>query len=133
VFAPVARIETVRLMLALAAHGDWQVHHMDVKSAFLNGDLQEHVYVHQPLGFTDTGLPGKVLKLNKAMYGLKQAPRAWNARLDLELKAMGFQRSIVEHAVYKKGTRASLLLVGVYIDDLIICGPSSKLIAQFKD
>jgi hypothetical protein len=133
VFAPVARLETVRILLALAAYGDWELHHMDVKSAFLNGDLQEQVYVHQPPGFTDAAHSDKVLRLNKALYGLKQAPRAWNARLDLELKKMGFQRSIVEHAVYKRGTGDSLLLIGVYVDDLIICGPDSKIIAIFKD
>jgi hypothetical protein len=133
VFAPVARIETVRILLALAAHGDWELHHMDVKSAFLNGDLQEHVYVHQPPGFADAAQSGKVLKLNKALYGLKQAPRAWNSRLDQELKAMGFQKSIVEHAVYKRGTGDALLLIGVYVDDLIICGPNSLNIKKFED
>ena len=76
VFAPVARLETVKLILALAAQGRWQVHHMDVKSAFLNGDLQEEVYVHQPPGFQNPRHPGKVLKLKKALYGLKQAPKA---------------------------------------------------------
>jgi len=76
VFAPVARLETVRLILALAASGKWEVHHMDVKSAFLNGELQEEVYVKQPPGFENPRYPGKVLKLQKALYGLKQAPRA---------------------------------------------------------
>jgi len=71
VFAPVARLETVRILLALAAYGDWQVHHMDVKFAFLNGDLQEQVYVHEPSSFADATQPSKVLKLNKALYGLK--------------------------------------------------------------
>jgi hypothetical protein len=84
VFAPVARIETVRVLLALAAQGGWQVHHMDVKSAFLNGDLSETVYVKQPLDFV-VGDGDKVLKLRKALYGLRQAPRAWNSKLDKEL------------------------------------------------
>jgi hypothetical protein len=70
VFAPVARLETVRLLLAVAAHRSWTVHHMDVKSAFLNGDLAEEVYVHQPAGFIDNENVGKVLKLQKALYGL---------------------------------------------------------------
>jgi len=82
VFAPVARLETVRLVLALAAQGKWEVHHMDVKSAFLNGDLQEEVYVTQPPGFMNPKYSGRVMKLNKALYGLKQAPRAWNSKLD---------------------------------------------------
>ena len=76
VFATVARLETVRLLIALVARGGWEVHHMDVKSAFLNGDLAEEVYVHQPPGFIDLDSEGKVLKLHKALYGLRQAPWA---------------------------------------------------------
>ena len=132
VFAPVARLETVKLILALAAQGKWQVHHMDVKSAFLNGELQEEVYVHQPPGFQNPKFPGKVLKLKKALYGLKQAPRAWNAKLDHELVKLGFCRSEEEHAVYKRGSGSSLLLLGVYVDDLVICGPDSEKISEFK-
>ncbi|KAF0889131.1 hypothetical protein E2562_022144, partial [Oryza meyeriana var. granulata] len=74
VFAPVARIESVRLLLALAAQEGWPVHHMDVKSAFLNGELIEEVYVRQPPGFTVAGHEDKVLRLDKALYGLRQAP-----------------------------------------------------------
>jgi len=133
VFAPVARLETVRLLLVLAAQGEWEVHHMDVKSAFLNGELQEEVYVHQPPGFIDPKAQGKVLKLKKALYGLKQAPRAWNARLDQELYKLGFVRSMEENAVYRRGSGLSLLIVGVYVDDLIICGPNSRMIATFKE
>ena len=91
-FAPVARMESVRL-LALAAQKGWRVHHMDVKSAFLNGDLKEEVYVHQPSGFAIPSKEGKVLRLCKALYGLRQAPRAWNAKLDSTLKGMGFEQS----------------------------------------
>jgi len=132
VFAPVARMETVRLLLALAAQGEWQVHHMDVKSAFLNGNLEEEVYVNPPPGFSDPKHSGKVLRLNKALYGLKQAPRAWNARLDQELRKLGFNRSLEEHAMYRKGTGSTLILVGVCVDDLIICGPDNKGIGEFK-
>ena len=130
VFAPVARLETVRILLALAAQGEWEVHHMDVKSAFLNGDLQEEVYVMQPPGFVDPKSPTKVFRLKKALYGLKQAPRAWNFRLDQELCKLGFIRSAEEHAVYRRGTGRPLLLVGEYVDDLIICGPDSNGIAS---
>jgi hypothetical protein len=132
VFAPVARLETVRLLLAMAAQGEWEVHHMDVKYAFLNGELMEEVYVHQPPGFTSPSSVRKFLKLNKALYGLKQAPRAWNFRLDQELVKLGFSRSEEEHAVYRKGAGASLLLVGVYVDDLVICGPDNANIVSFK-
>jgi hypothetical protein len=132
VFAPVARLETVRLLLALAAQEEWEVHHMDVKSDFLNGDLMEEVYVQQPSVFTSPNSDGKVLKLKKALYDLKQAPRAWNARLDQELVKLELTRSMEEHAVYKRGTGSSTLLVGVYVDDLIICGPNDLKIAEFK-
>lgn len=76
VFSPVTRLETVRLLLALSAREGWQVHHLDVKSAFLHGDLQEEVYVCQPEGFTTAGKEHMVYKLSKALYGLRQAPRA---------------------------------------------------------
>ena len=131
VFVPVARIETVRVLLALAARGGWEVHHMDVKSAFLNGDLAESVYVKQPPGFV-VGTGDKVLKLRKALYGLRQAPRAWNSKLDKELIALGFTKSKLEHAVYRRGNQESFLIVGVYVDDLIISGPCVRDIAQFK-
>jgi len=81
VFAPVARMESVRLLLALAAVRSWKVHHLDVKSAFLNGELAEEVYVQQPPGFVIAGEEHKVLCLRKALYGLRQAPRAWNIKL----------------------------------------------------
>ena len=132
VFAPVARIETVRLLLALAARCGWRVHHMDVKSAFLNGDLVEEVYVQQPPGFVVENGNGKVLKLKKALYGLRQAPRAWNARLDKELLKLGFVRNPLEHAVYRRAENKGFLLVGVYVDDLIITGTSQESIDAFK-
>jgi hypothetical protein len=133
VFAPVARIETVRLLIALATRSGWKVHHMDVKSAFLNGDLSEEVYVQQPPSFVVENGSGKVLKLRKALYGLRQAPRAWNARLDKELVKLGFVRNPLEHAVYRRSDQnGNFLVVGVYVDDLIITGPSQDSIEAFK-
>ena len=132
VFAPVARMETVCLLLALAAHKKWEVHHMDVKSAFLNGDLTEEVYVQQPPGFAVDKDSSKVLKLRKALYGLRQAPRAWNAKLDATLAALGFTRCPQEHGVYRRGDSSSFLLIGVYVDDLVITGTSTVEIAKFK-
>jgi hypothetical protein len=116
-FALVARMESVRL-LALSTQEGWHVHHMDVKSAFLNDDLKEEVYVHQPPGFAIPGKEGKVLRLRKALYGLRQAPWAWNAKLDSTLKGMGFTSSQHEAAIYRRGNGGSALLVGVYVDDL---------------
>ena len=92
VFAPVARLDTVCLILVLVANRGWEVHHMDVKTAFLNGDLEEEVYVSQPEGFTMKNKEHLVYKLSKALYGLRQAPRAWNIRLDKSLKHLGLKR-----------------------------------------
>jgi hypothetical protein len=121
-FTPMAWIESVRLLFTLAAQEGWHVHHMDVKSAFLNGDLKEEVYVHQPPGFVIPGKEGKVLRLCKALYGLRQAPRAWNVKLDSMLKGMGFGQSPQEAAIYRWGNGGNALLVGVYINDLVITG-----------
>lgn len=82
VFAPVACMESIRFMLALEAHQGWEVHHMDVKSAFLNDEPKEEVYIAQPSGFIVKGAERKVLRLLKALYGLKQEPMAWNAKFN---------------------------------------------------
>nr|GEY55955.1 ribonuclease H-like domain, reverse transcriptase, RNA-dependent DNA polymerase [Tanacetum cinerariifolium] len=89
VFAPVARMETIRLLLAIAASNKWEVHHLDVKSAFLHGDLKEELYVTQPEGFVKKQDQGKVYRLIKALYGIRQAPCAWNIKLDNTLKSLG--------------------------------------------
>jgi len=98
---------------------------MDIKSVFLNGDLKE-VYVHQPPGFAIPGKEVKVLRLRKALYGLRQAPRAWNAKLDSTLKGMGFEQNPHEAAIYRRGNGANALLVGVYVDDLVIPAPRMR-------
>jgi hypothetical protein len=133
VFALVARLESVRLLLALAATEGWAVHHMDVKSAFLNGELLEDVYVEHPPGFVVKGQEMKVLHLIKALYGLRQAPRAWYSKLDDSLIKLGFQRSTSEHVVYLRGTGTHRLVVGVYVDDLVITGGNSQDIELFKE
>ena len=92
-FSPVARFETMKTVLALAAQLKWPIYQFDVKSAFLNGELEEEVYVDQPEGFILNGSEGKVYKLKKALYGLKQAPRAWYSKIDHYLQQHGFERS----------------------------------------
>jgi hypothetical protein len=101
IFAPVARLESVRMMAALVAHEHREVHHMDVKGAFLNDTMGE-VYIQQPPGFTIFGDEDKVLRLRKALYRLRQAPKAWNAKLGATLGSLGFQRSGSEHDVYTR-------------------------------
>jgi hypothetical protein len=133
VFALVAQLDLVRLIIALTAHEGWEVHHMDVKSAFLNGDLQEEVYVEQPAGFIVTGKEHKVLKLKKKLYGLHQVPQAWNAKLDDTLLSLGFRRTPSEHTIYVWRNGNVQLVVGVYVDDLIITGSDRDNIRLFKE
>jgi hypothetical protein len=133
VYALVARLEVMRLLLALAAHEGWPVHHMDVKTTFLNGDLQKVVYVQQPPGFILQGQEHKVLQLHKALYGLHQAPRVWNKKRDEKMSTLGFAKCASDSAIYCHGTRNERLIVGVYVDDLVITGSSVSSIKRFKD
>jgi hypothetical protein len=125
-------MESMRVLLALAAQEGWKVHHMDVKSTFLNGDLKEEMYVRQPPGFAVAEEESKVYRLRKALYRLRQAPRAWNAKLDATLKQMGFQQSAHEATVYRQGSGRTVLLIGVYVDDLIITGVDPGEVEGFK-
>jgi hypothetical protein len=132
VFAPVARLESVRLLLAIVGHFSCQVHHMDIKSAFLNREIKETIYVQQPSSFINPKHTGKVLHLHKALYGLRQAPRAWNAKLDQALIKLGFRCCVIEHGMYIRGRAESRLLVGVYVDVLIISRADIDMVSYFK-
>lgn len=132
IFAPVTRLETVRLLLALAAKKGWEVHHLDVKTAFLNGEIQEEVYVKQPEGFEKKGQEHLVYRIQKPLYGLLQAPRAWYAKLNRCLEELGFNRCPYEHAVYSKRVGGEVLIISVYVDDLLVTGTSKSVIEEFK-
>ena len=95
-------MESICLLLAMAAAKDWRIHHLDVKSAFLNGELAETVFVKQASGFAVKGAEHMVLKLRKVLYGLRQAPRAWTDKLDATLGKLGFTRYATEHALYTR-------------------------------
>jgi hypothetical protein len=126
-------MDSVRLLIAVTVQEGWEVHHIDIKSAFLNGDLQEEVYVEQLAGFIVAGKEHKVLKLKKALYELHQAPRAWNAKLDDTLLSPGFWRTPSEHTIYIRWNGNVQLVVGVYVDDLIITGSDRDNIRSFKE
>ncbi|KAI3768676.1 hypothetical protein L2E82_19506 [Cichorium intybus] len=132
VYAPVARMDTIRLMLALAAQRDWSIYQMDVKSAFLHGTLQEDVYVQQPQGYVVKDNEQKVYKLHKALYGLKQAPRAWYSRIEAYFVNEGFTRSRSEHTLFIKQEGDKLLFVNIYVDDLLFTGNDEKMMEDFK-
>ena len=133
VFAPVARIETIRLIIALAASNGWEIHHLDVETAFLHGELKKKVFVVQSEGFIVSGQEHKVYKLKRALYGLRQAPRAWNIKLNQILKGLGFERCSKEPSLYRKEENDDILVVVVYVDDLLITESSLELIQDFKE
>lgn len=133
VYAPVARMDTIRVMLALAAQRGWIVYQLDVKSAFLHGELVEDVYVEQPLGYEKKGEENKVYKLQKALYGLKQAPRAWFSRIDAYFNKEGFQKCGSEQTLFSKiGNEGKILLVSIYVDDLIYTSNDDVMLEEFK-
>ncbi|GJS74699.1 putative ribonuclease H-like domain-containing protein [Tanacetum coccineum] len=132
VFAPVARIEAIRLFLAYASFMGFIVYQMDVKSAFLYGTIEEEVYVCQPPGFEDPQFPDKVYKVEKALYGLHQAPRAWYETLSTYLLANGFRRGTIDKTLFIKKDKGDILLVQVYVDDIIFGSTKKSLCVEFE-
>lgn len=131
-FSPVTKFESVRTLLATAAQRDLHVHHMDVSTAFLNGDLSEDVYMMQPQGFVEKGKENLVCKLNKSIYGLKQAPRCWNSELDSFLKSMHFVQSKSDPCIYVKNGE-NFFVISVYVDDIILACKSIDEIESVKN
>jgi transposase InsO family protein len=127
-FAPVVRWGTVRTIFALAAHFNWLMQHLDVKTAFLNGDLEEQVFMEQPQGYATPGQGDLVCLLKKALYGLKQAGRAWHIKIDRFLKSLGLLQSHYDGNLYylKEGTQTLLLIL--YVDDLLVTGDHTERI-----
>ncbi|GKB67329.1 putative ribonuclease H-like domain-containing protein [Tanacetum coccineum] len=132
VFAPVARIEAIRLFLAYASFKDFVVYQMDVKSAFLYGKIEEEVYVCQPPGFEDPDFPDRVYKVEKALYGLHQAPRAWYETLSTYLLDNGFQRGKIDKTLFIKRDKSDILLVQVYVDDIIFGSTRKEMCTEFE-
>ncbi|GJZ26878.1 retrovirus-related pol polyprotein from transposon TNT 1-94 [Tanacetum coccineum] len=130
-FAPVARLEAIRIFLAFAAHMNMVVYQMDVKTAFLNGNLREEVYVSQPDGFVDPDNPNHVYKLKKALYGLKQAPRAWYDMLSSFLISQDFSKGSVDPTMFIRKEGKELLLVQVYVDDIIFAASTPETVDLF--
>ena len=118
-FAPVASLEAIRILLAYANHHNIILYQMDVKSAFLNGKLEEEVYVAQPPGFEDPKNPDKVFRLKKALYGLKQAPRAWYDTLKEFLMKKGFKSGSLDPTIFTKSYDNELFVCQIYVDDII--------------
>jgi hypothetical protein len=133
VFALVARLETIRMVISLAAQNKWKIYQMDVKFAYLNGILEEEIYVEQPMGYVIKGDEKKVLKLIKTLYSLKQAPRAWNNRIDNYFQKNGFIKCPHEYSLYAKVCEnGNILFVCLYVDDLIFTDNNPSMVKDFK-
>ncbi|GJR19753.1 putative ribonuclease H-like domain-containing protein [Tanacetum coccineum] len=132
VFAPVARIEAIRLFLAFASYMGFLVYQLDVKSAFLYGEIEEEVYVTQPKGFEDPYFPKHVYRVVKALYGLHQAPRAWYARLSAFLLQHNYRRGTIDKTLFIKKDSRDILLVQVYVDDIIFGSTNKAWCEEFE-
>nr|GEV94229.1 retrovirus-related Pol polyprotein from transposon TNT 1-94 [Tanacetum cinerariifolium] len=130
-YAPVARLESIRILLAYACALDFKLFQMDVKSAFLNGFINEEVYVAQPLGFIDFKKPGHVYKLKKALYGLKQAPKAWCDRLKAFLIKHEYKMKMVDNTLFTKKKSLNLIIVQIYVDDIIFGSTCQDMCDEF--
>ncbi|GJW89116.1 putative ribonuclease H-like domain-containing protein [Tanacetum coccineum] len=129
----ISRIEAIRLFLAFASFMGFIVYQMDVKSAFLYGNITEEVYVKQPPGFEDPAHPNKVYRVVKALYGLHQAPRAWYERLSTFLLKHGYRRGAIDKTLFIKKDRRDIMLVQVYVDDIIFGSTKSSMVKDFED
>lgn len=116
----------------MAAENAWEVFQLDVKSAFLHGEIQEEIYVHQPTGFIKKGREGQVYKLRKALYGLKQDLRAWYSKIEAYFAKERFACCSSEHTLFKKQVRGNILVVSLYVDDLIFTENSRAICEEFK-
>lgn len=131
-FAPVARLSTVRILLAFAAQWNISMDQMDVETAFLNGDLNEEIFMEQPEGFNKECNKGKVCQLKKALYGLKQAPRQWNLKLNEAMMQLDMKRSEHDHCLYYKVKATSILVVAIFVDDFCILSNNADMKENFK-
>jgi hypothetical protein len=132
-YSPVARLTTIRVLLSLAASHGLLVHQMDVKTAFLNGELEEEIYMEQPDGFVVDGQEGKVCKLLKSLYGLKQAPKQWHEKFERTLTAEGFVVNEADKCVYYRHGGGEGVILCLYVDDILIFGTSLTVIKEVKE
>ena len=138
-FSPLARYTSIKSVLALAAVMKWKIHKMDVKAAFLNGVVEEEVYVEKPLGFETHDRESHVRRLKKSLYGLKQTPRTWYNRIDSFLSSFGFTKSKADSNLYYKVKDGNPVMFLLYVDDLFVTGMDGliadtkrKLAAEFE-
>jgi hypothetical protein len=132
-YSPVARLTTIRVLLSLAASHGLLIHQIDVKTVFLNGELEEEIYMTQPDGFVVEGHENKVCKLYKSLYGLKQAPKQWHEKFNLTLISAGFSVNEADRCVYYHYSGGQGVILCLYVHDILIFGTSLDVINEVKD
>src|SRR3954468_17041130 len=132
-FSPVAMFKSIRILLAIAVFHDYEIWQMDVKTAFLNGNIDEELYMMQPEGFVDPKDADKVCKLQRSIYGLKQASLSWNQRFDKVIKSFGFIQTYGEACIYKKVSGSSVAFLILYVDDILLIGNDVDLLNSVKE
>nr|GEW99844.1 retrovirus-related Pol polyprotein from transposon TNT 1-94 [Tanacetum cinerariifolium] len=132
-YSPVTRITSIRMIVAIAALRNLEIHQMDMKTAFLNGDLEEEKYMNQPEDFIAPGQEGKVCRLVKSLYGLTQAPKQWHQKFDHTMLESGFKINECDKCVYVKDTSSGYIILCLYVDDMLIVGSNDKMIKSTKD
>ena len=131
-YSPVARLTTIRVLLSMAASHGLLIHQMDVKTAFLNGELDEEIYMEQPDGFVLKGQERKVCKLKKSLYGLKQSPKQWHEKFETTLTSVGFVANEADKCVYYRQGGGEGVVLCLYVDDILIFWTSLKVIEEVK-
>ncbi|RVW40082.1 Retrovirus-related Pol polyprotein from transposon RE1 [Vitis vinifera] len=132
-FAPVAKLNTIRILLSLAVNQDWCLQQLDIKNAFLNGDLEEEVYMEIPPGFEESMAKNQVCKLQKSLYGLKQSPRAWFDRFTKAVLKLGYKQGQADHTLFvKKSHAGKMAILIVYVDDIILSGNDMEELQKLK-
>jgi hypothetical protein len=132
-YSPVARLTTIQVLLSLAASHGLLIHQMDVKTTFLNGELDEEIYMDQPDGYVVDGQEGKVCKLLKSLYGLKQAPKQWHEKFERTLTVEGFAVNEADKCVYYRHGGGEGVILCLYVDDILIFGTNLDVINEVKD
>ena len=131
-FAPVAKFASIRILFSLAAKCNLSLHQMDVKTAFLNGLLDEDIYMTQPDGYIDEDRPDFVCQLKRSLYGLKQSPRMWNQTIDKFMLELNFKKCETDHCIYVKRTDQDMIFVALYVDDLVVASNNDDLLKSTK-